>query len=38
MSLNPSFDALPDEVRLEILAQSRLLLTFGPQVGRGWTR
>lgn len=30
----PEFDALQEEVRLEILALSRLLQTFGPQLGR----
>ena len=30
----PEFDALQEEVRLEILALSLLLQTFGPQLGR----
>ncbi len=30
----PEFDALHEEVQLEILALSRLLQTFGPQLGR----
>lgn len=30
----PEFDALREDVRLEILALSRLLQTFGPQLGR----
>ncbi len=30
----PEFDALQEEVRLEILALSRLLQAFGPQLGR----
>jgi hypothetical protein len=28
------FDALPEDVQLEILAHSRLLQQFGPQLGR----
>jgi hypothetical protein len=31
---DPEFDALPEDVRTEILALSRLLQQFGPQVGR----
>jgi hypothetical protein len=30
----PEFDALQEEVQLEILALSRLLQTFGPELGR----
>jgi hypothetical protein len=30
----PEFDALPEDVRTEILALSRLLQQFGPQLGR----
>jgi hypothetical protein len=30
----PDFDALPEDVRLDILAHSRLLKRFGPQLGR----
>jgi hypothetical protein len=30
----PEFDALPEEVRTEILALSQLLEQFGPQLGR----
>jgi hypothetical protein len=30
----PEFTALPEEVRTEILAHSRLLQQFGPQLGR----
>jgi hypothetical protein len=30
----PEFDDLPDETRIEILALSRLLQQFGPQLGR----
>ena len=30
----PEFDALPEDVRLEILSNSRLLKRFGPQLGR----
>jgi hypothetical protein len=30
----PEFDALHEEVRTEILAMSRLLQKFGPQLGR----
>lgn len=30
----PEFDALPEEVRSEILALSRVLQQFGPQLGR----
>lgn len=30
----PEFDALPEEVQTEILALSRLLQQFGPQLGR----
>lgn len=30
----PELDALPEYVRLEILAHSRLLKRFGPQLGR----
>jgi hypothetical protein len=30
----PEFSALPEEVRLEILALARLLQQFGPQLGR----
>jgi len=30
----PEFDALHEEVRIEILALSRLLQQFGPQLGR----
>ncbi|MGH9772232.1 MAG: type II toxin-antitoxin system RelE/ParE family toxin [Candidatus Acidiferrales bacterium] len=30
----PEFDALPEEVRTEILALSRLIQQFGPQLGR----
>lgn len=28
------FESLPDDVRIELLAQSRLLQQFGPQLGR----
>jgi hypothetical protein len=30
----PEFDVLPEDVQLEILALSRLLQEFGPQLGR----
>ena len=30
----PEFDALHDEVQMEILALSRLLQQFGPRLGR----
>jgi hypothetical protein len=30
----PEFDALDEDVQVEILALSRLLLQFGPQLGR----
>ena len=30
----PEFDALPEDVRTEILALARLLQRFGPQLGR----
>jgi len=30
----PEFDALPEDVQTEILALSRLLQQFGPQLGR----
>jgi hypothetical protein len=30
----PEFDALPEDARMEILALSRLLQQFGPQLGR----
>jgi hypothetical protein len=30
----PDYDALPEEVRLEILALSRVLQQFGPHLGR----
>jgi hypothetical protein len=30
----PEFDALPEDVRTEILALARLLQQFGPQLGR----
>lgn len=30
----PEFDALQEQVQLEILALSRLLQAFGPQLGR----
>ena len=31
---DPEFDALPEEVRTELLAHTRLLEQFGPQLGR----
>lgn len=31
---DPEFDALPEDVQMEILALSRLLQSFGPQLGR----
>ena len=35
----PGFDALDEDVQTEILALSRLLQQFGPQLGRpAWTR
>jgi len=32
--LEPEFDGLPEDVQAEILALSRLLQQFGPQLGR----
>jgi len=32
--LEPEFNALPEDVRVETLALARLLKQFGPQLGR----
>lgn len=33
---DPVFDALPEAVRIELLAQARVLEQFGPTLGRPW--